>query len=107
MARQASKQSKPASILQAGERVSVDQMVSPIPGLIAQITGTLTKQRYKYATVFVNQATRMGYVHLQKYASVKETLDAKEAVEAYASTHGISVKSVPRGQWNIQNDYVG
>jgi hypothetical protein len=51
-------------ILQAGERVSVDQMVSPIPGLIAQITGILTTQRYKYATVFVDQATRMGYVHL-------------------------------------------
>jgi hypothetical protein len=36
---------KPPSILQAGERVSVDQMVSPIPGLIAQITGALTTQR--------------------------------------------------------------
>jgi hypothetical protein len=70
------------SILQAGERVSVDQMVSPIPGPIAQITGALTTQRYKYATVFVDQATRMGYVHLQKAASVEETLDAKEAFEA-------------------------
>jgi hypothetical protein len=43
--------------------------------------------------MFVNQVTRMGYVHLQKYASVEETLDAKEAVEAYTSTHGISVKA--------------
>jgi hypothetical protein len=75
-----------------GERVSVDQMVSPIPGLIAQINGILTTQRYKYATVFVDQATRMGYVHLQKYASVEETLDVKEAFEAYGSTHGIGVK---------------
>jgi hypothetical protein len=36
---------------------------------------------------------RIGYVHLQKYASVGETLDAKEAVEAYASTRGICVKA--------------
>jgi hypothetical protein len=81
------------SILQAGERVSVDQMVSLIPGLIARITRILTTQRYKYATMFVDQATRMGYVHLQKYASVEEMLDAKEAFEAFASTHGISVKA--------------
>jgi hypothetical protein len=88
-----SSKAKLPTILQAGERVSVDQMVSPIPGLIAQITGILTTQRYRYATVFVDQATRMGYVHLQKYASVEETLDAKEAFEAHASTHGISVKA--------------
>jgi hypothetical protein len=39
-----------------------------------------------------HQATRMRYVHLQKYALVEETLHAKEAFE-YASTHGISVKA--------------
>jgi flagellar basal body rod protein FlgC len=81
------------SILQAGQRVSVNQKVSPIPGLIAQITGILTMQRYKYATVFVDQAMRMGYVHLQKYALVEEMLDVKEAFKAYASTHGISTKA--------------
>ena len=36
-----------------GEVVSVDQLVSPTPGLIAQMTGFLTKQRYKYETVYV------------------------------------------------------
>ena len=43
--------------LQPGEVISVDQMVSPVPGLIAQMVGFLTKQRYKYATVFVDQAS--------------------------------------------------
>ena len=37
-----------------GEVVSVDQMVSPTPGLIAYMTGKLTTKRYKYATVFVD-----------------------------------------------------
>ena len=37
--------------------ISVDQMVSPVPGLIAQMVGFLTKQRYKYATVFIDQAS--------------------------------------------------
>jgi hypothetical protein len=46
--------------LQPGDVVSVDQMVSPILGLVAQISGILTTKRYKYATVFVDQALRLG-----------------------------------------------
>ena len=45
----------PKSVTHPGERVSVDQLVSPTPGLVAQITGILTTKRYKYATVFVDQ----------------------------------------------------
>lgn len=76
-----------------GEIVSVDQMVSPVPGLIAQIDGFLTKERYKYATVFVDQATRLGFVYLQKTATAEETIKAKQAFEHYAATCGISVRA--------------
>jgi hypothetical protein len=41
--------------LQPGDMVLVNQMVLPIPGLVAQITGILTTKRYKYATVYVDQ----------------------------------------------------
>jgi hypothetical protein len=54
-----------------GEVVSVDQLESPTPGLIAQMTGKLTTKRYKYATVYVDQRTRFGYVHLQKTSSAE------------------------------------
>ena len=64
-----------------GEVISVDQMVSPVPGLIAQMVGFLTRQRYKYATVFVDQASRMGFVYLQKTCSAEETIEAKRAFE--------------------------
>ena len=37
--------------LKPGDKVSVDQMVSPTPGLMAQMTGILTTKRYRYATV--------------------------------------------------------
>ena len=57
--------------LEPGEVVSVDQMVSPTPGLIAQMTGILTNKRYRYATVYVDQATRLGYVYLQKSADAR------------------------------------
>jgi hypothetical protein len=50
--------------LAPGQVVSVDQLVSHVLGLVAQISGNLTVKRYKYATVFVDQATRFGYVHL-------------------------------------------
>jgi hypothetical protein len=40
--------------LQAGDIVLVDQMVSLIPGLAAQIKGVLTTKRYNYATVMLD-----------------------------------------------------
>ena len=45
-----------------GQVLSVDQLVSPTPGLIAQMTGKLTTKRYKYATVFVDHFSRFSYV---------------------------------------------
>ena len=67
-----------------GEVISVDQMVSPVPGLIAQMVGFLMKQQYKYATVFVDQASHKGFVSLQKTCSAEETIKAKRAFEQYA-----------------------
>ena len=51
------KQRQSNNTLMPGEVISVDQMLSPVPGLIAQMMGFLTKQRYKYATVFVDEAS--------------------------------------------------
>lgn len=49
-----------------GEMVSVDQLVSPMPGFVAQMTRRLITKRYKYATVFVDAYSRLGYIYLQK-----------------------------------------
>jgi len=76
-----------------GQVVSVDQLVSPTPGLIAQMTGFLTTKRYKYATIYVDQYSRLGYVYLQKTASAEETLEGKIAFERYAASHGVQVKN--------------
>jgi hypothetical protein len=38
----------------AGQVVSVDQLQSTVPGLVGQMKGWLTVQRYNYATVFVD-----------------------------------------------------
>ena len=70
--------------LKPGDIISVDQMVSPVPGLIAQMVGFLMKQCYKYTTVFVDQAGRMGSIYHQKTCSAEETIEAKRAFEKYA-----------------------
>ena len=74
-----------------GECISVDQLISPTPGLIAQMTGFRTKQRYNAATVFVDQATGLGYVHLQKSTTAEETIQSKKAFEAFARSHGVTI----------------
>ena len=81
------------SDIQPGDVVSVDQLVSPASGLVAQMTGILTTRRYKYATVFVDQASRLGYVHLQKTADVEETVYGKRAFEEYMRSIGVQVRS--------------
>lgn len=74
-----------------GQCVSVDQLESTAPGLIAQMKGMLTRQRYRAATVFVDHFSGLSYVHLQKSTNAVETLAAKHAFELYAKTHGNSI----------------
>ena len=74
-----------------GEVVSVDQMVSPTPGLVSQRTGKFTTKRYKYATVFVDHVYRFSYIYLQKTATVEKTLEAKKAFESYAASHNVKI----------------
>jgi Reverse transcriptase (RNA-dependent DNA polymerase) len=76
-----------------GQVVSVDQLVSPTPGLIAQMTGFLTTKRYRYATVYVDQFSRLGFIYLQKTASAEETVEGKKAFEAYSHRHGVKIEN--------------
>jgi hypothetical protein len=75
-----------------GAVVSMDQLVSSVPGLIGQMKGFLTRKRYTVATVFVDHFSGMSYVYLQKGATALETIEAKRAFERFASTHGVVVK---------------
>ena len=84
---------EPKPITEPGEMVSVDQLTSPTPGFIAQMTGILTTKRYKYATVFVDHASKLGYVHLQKTSTAEETIEAKKLFEAYARDRGVHIKA--------------
>ena len=62
-----------------GAVVSVDQMECTAPGFIGQLKGRLTTSRYKFATIFVDHHSRLGFVYLQRTSDGVETLDAKNA----------------------------
>ena len=74
-----------------GQVVSVDQLESTSPGFIAQLKGTLTQQRYRYATVFVDQFSRYMFVYLQKRITSQETVMAKNAFERAAEQRGVTI----------------
>lgn len=86
-----SKSDGPRSVTRPGHCVSIDQLVSTTPGLIAQAKGACTTKRYRVATVFVDQYSRLSYTHIQKGATAVETVEAKDAFERFASSHGVQV----------------
>lgn len=79
------------SVTAAGQCVSVDQMVSKTPGLVGQLRGTPTRSRYEATTVFVDQFSGLSYVHVQKTTSAADTIEAKDAFERFAASHGVRV----------------
>ena len=76
-----------------GKQVFVDQLVSPTPGLIAQLSGNLTKQWYMYATIYIDHFSQYFFLHLQKTASVDETLQGKIAFKRLCSNHGVKIQA--------------
>ncbi|KAL7575399.1 hypothetical protein ACA910_007307 [Epithemia clementina (nom. ined.)] len=79
-------------VMAPGQVVSVDQLESTTVGFIAQLKGRLTHQRYKYATVFVDQFSRYSYVYLQKRITSEETVQAKKAFERHASLYNVRIQ---------------
>jgi hypothetical protein len=75
-----------------GEWVSVDQLISPTPGLIAQLKGTPTRERYKVATIFVDHLTDFTYIHMQTSTSSAETITAKNEFERYSRSCGVTIR---------------
>jgi hypothetical protein len=75
-----------------GETVSVDQTTSTEVGFFAQLKGALTKKRYRCCTIFVDNYSRLRYVHLQVDDTAKETMKAKHVFKKYVIKHGVSIK---------------
>jgi hypothetical protein len=80
------------TVTKPGDCVSIDQLESNTPGPIAQLKGNPTAKRYKAATIFVDHYTSgLSFVHLQTSTSAEETVEAKDAFERYAASHGVKI----------------
>ena len=75
-----------------GDGVSVDQIVSAQPGLVAQTAGFLTSDRIAGATVFVDHVTQFTYVHLMKDLTTELTLEAKSACDRVFAQFGHKIR---------------
>jgi len=75
-----------------GQCVSVDQLISRTPGLVAQTTGCLTTAHYQVATIFVDHYSDLDYVHVQESTSVDKTIEAKRAFERFAHHRGVTIR---------------
>ena len=62
-----------------------------MPGFISQLKGILTKQRYQYATVFIDQYSRLSYIFLQQNIMSNETVQAKITFERYSEERGVHI----------------
>jgi len=85
-------QRKIRTVTQPGKCVSVNQLESLVPGLIAQLKGQLTRARYQYATVFVDHYSYLTYIHLMQTLTREETIVAKRAFESYARQRGVTMR---------------
>jgi len=86
-----SDKSRRRTITRPGQCVSVDQLESTTPGLIAQMKGKPTTKRYTAATVFVDHYSGFTYVYIQKSTSADETIQGKQAFEQFARSQGVTI----------------
>ena len=70
----------------------MDELTSSTPGIILQMSGFLTSNRFWAATVFVDHATSYMYTQLQRGQTCIESIKVKSAYEQMTETFGIRVK---------------
>ena len=77
----------------AGDLVYINQLISPTPGLVSQMTGRPTTLRYTCATVFVYHSSDLNFLHLQKSTSGLETVEAKKEFEHFSQQNNITISA--------------
>jgi hypothetical protein len=79
--------------LQPGDRVSVDQIESPTPGMVDQHCGKPTTARYHAASLYTDHASRYMFLKCHYSTGGAEAVLGKQKFEQLAHTFGIKIKS--------------
>ena len=77
----------------SGAQVSVDQLISAQLGLLAQMSGYLTRRRISCATMFKDHFSDFMYCHLQVSSGHEETLAAKWAFEKFSRSCNVDIRA--------------
>jgi GAG-pre-integrase domain len=85
-------QSVAHGVVRSGQCVSVDQLESLHPGIIAQLKGIPTRDRYCVATIFVDHHSDFTFVYLQRSAGAVDTMAAKNEFERHARSMGVHIE---------------
>jgi hypothetical protein len=77
-----------------GDKVSIDQYISALPGRLPNTKGKEPKKdRYHGGTIFVDHASQYVYLRSQVSLTTGETLQSKKFFEQFALTSGVKIKS--------------
>ena len=57
-----------------------------------QMRGFITKKRYFYASIYADDHSSLGFVHLQDSCLMIDTIEVKDAFELYARARGVIIK---------------
>ena len=71
--------------------ISIDQIAYPKGGLIPVLKGRQTNRKYHIATIFVDNFSKLNYVHFSESLTAHEAAKAKHAFEQYAATFGVKI----------------
>jgi len=74
-----------------GEVVFINQQTVTTPGLIGQVTGFLTQERYNHATLFLDHFSYLPYIVFQQSFTGEETVWEKVKFDGYARQHSVNV----------------
>ena len=74
-----------------GNVVSIDQLVSSTPGLVAQSKGKPMLKRHYIATIFVVHVSLLDYVYIHESTTAEEAIQAKAAFKRFAAQHGVKI----------------
>jgi len=69
----------------------IDQLTITTPGLIGQLTGFLTHERYNYATVLLDHFSDWSYIVFQRALAGEGTVRANASFEGYSRRLGIKI----------------
>ena len=84
--------SKPNQV-RPGDGTSCDHIISHQPGLIPQVSGKLTHERYWGSVLYVDHFSDYLFNHLITGTTSEQTLSSKLAYERVAQQHDVRVKA--------------